>query len=143
MFARRSSQHIVATDMETSAVFIVARARGIAAASLCLASVAGDDFAKLDLRVARVMACEPVPKATKLLRLDLDLGFETRQVLSGIAEHFAPEEVVGRNVVVVANLAPRTMRGMVSQGMILMAEDRDGRLTFAACPDAEPGAPVK
>ncbi len=88
-------------------------------------------------------ACEPVPKATKLLRLELDMGSETRQVLSRIAEHFTPEEVVGRKVVVVANLALRTMRGMVSQGMILMAEDRDGRLTFAACPDAEPGSTVK
>ncbi len=107
------------------------------------AEIVYDDFARLDLRVALVTACEPVPKADKLLRLELDMGLETRQVLSGIAAHFRPEEVVGRKVIVVANLAPRTMRGFVSQGMILMAEDRDGRLTFADCPDAEPGSTVK
>ncbi len=104
--------------------------------------IAFDDFAKLDLRVGKVLVAEPVPKADRLLRLEVDLGFEKRQILSGLAEHFAPEDVVGRSVVVVANLAPRKMRGLESQGMILMAEDREGKLTFAAA-DGEPGSIVR
>ncbi len=92
--------------------------------------------------MGRVVVAERIPKADKLLRLEIDLGFETRQILSGIAEHFAPEEVVGRTVVIVANLAPRKMRGLESNGMILMAEGRDGRLRFVET-DAEPGATVK
>ena len=89
-----------------------------------------DDFAKLDLRVATVVACEKVEKADKLLKLTLEVGAETRTVVSGIALHFSPEEVVGRQVLLLANLAPRKMRGIESQGMILMAEDADGKLVF-------------
>ena len=101
-----------------------------------------DDFARLDLRVGRVTRAERIPKADKLLRLEIDLGFETRQILAGIAQQYAPEEIEGRNVVVVANLAPRKMRGLESQGMVLMAEDRDGRMAPLS-PDAEPGSVVK
>ena len=89
-----------------------------------------DDFAKLDLRVATVVACEKVEKADKLLKLTLEVGAETRTVVSGIALHFSPEEVVGKQVLLLANLAPRKMRGIESQGMILMAEDADGKLVF-------------
>ena len=89
-----------------------------------------DDFAKLDLRVATVVACEKVEKADKLLKLTLEVGAETRTVVSGIALHFSPEEVVGKQVLLLANLAPRKMRGIESQGMILMAEDADGNLVF-------------
>ncbi|MDA0783503.1 MAG: methionine--tRNA ligase [Bacteroidetes bacterium] len=89
-----------------------------------------DDFAKLDLRVATVVACEKVEKADKLLKLTLEVGAETRTVVSGIALHFQPEEVVGKQVLLLANLAPRKMRGIESQGMILMAEDADGKLLF-------------
>ncbi len=89
-----------------------------------------DDFAKLDLRVATVVACEKVEKADKLLKLTLEVGEETRTVVSGIALHFSPEEVVGKQVLLLANLAPRKMRGIESQGMILMAEDADGKLVF-------------
>ena len=89
-----------------------------------------DDFAKLDLRVATVVACEKVEKADKLLKLTLEVGEETRTVVSGIALHFQPEEVVGKQVLLLANLAPRKMRGIESQGMILMAEDADGKLVF-------------
>ena len=89
-----------------------------------------DDFAKLDLRVATVVACEKVEKADKLLKLTLEVGTETRTVVSGIALHFSPEEVVGKQVLLLANLAPRKMRGIGSQGMILMAEDADGKLVF-------------
>jgi methionyl-tRNA synthetase len=87
-----------------------------------------EDFQKVDLRVARVIGCEPVKKANKLLKLHLQVGTEQRQVLSGIAQHYTPEEMVGRNVVLVANLADRTMRGELSQGMILAVEGSDGRL---------------
>jgi methionyl-tRNA synthetase len=89
-----------------------------------------EDFAKLDLRVGTIAAAEKVEKADKLLKLEVDLGNEKRIIVSGIALHFKPEEIVGRQVVVVANLAPRKMRGIESNGMILMAEDKSGRLHF-------------
>lgn len=102
-----------------------------------------DDFMKVDLRVATVTACEPVPKANKLLKLQVDLGYEQRQVVSGIAEHYKPEELVGQKVIVVANLKPVKLRGELSQGMIL-AGSHDGVLTLATVdPKLENGAKVK
>lgn len=89
-----------------------------------------DDFARLDLRVGKIVSAEKVEKADKLLKLQVDLGFEVRTIVSGIAMHFKPEEIVGKQVVVVANLAPRKMRGIESNGMILMAEDNTGKLHF-------------
>lgn len=89
-----------------------------------------EDFGKLDLRIATVLSCEKVEKADKLLKLSLQVGSETCTVLSGIAQHFSPEEVVGKQVLYLYNLAPRKMRGIESQGMILMAEDADGSLRF-------------
>jgi methionyl-tRNA synthetase len=89
-----------------------------------------DDFAKIDLKVGTILSAEKVEKADKLLNLQIDLGFEKRTILSGIAQHFSPEEIVGKQVVVVANLAPRKMRGIESNGMILMAEDKKGKLHF-------------
>ncbi|MFC0772245.1 methionine--tRNA ligase [Terrimonas alba] len=89
-----------------------------------------DDFAKLDLKVGTITAAEKVPKADKLLKLEVDLGFEKRTIVSGIALHFQPDTIVGRQVVVVANLAPRKMRGIESNGMILMAENAEGQLKF-------------
>jgi len=89
-----------------------------------------DDFAKLDLRVGTIVAAEKVEKADKLLKLGVDLGSEQRTIVSGIALHFKPEEIIGRQVVVVVNLAPRKMRGIESNGMILMAEDPSGKLYF-------------
>ena len=89
-----------------------------------------EDFSKLDLRIAKVKTCEKVEKADKLLHLTLEVGDEVCTVLSGIAEHFKPEEVVGRQVLYLYNLKPRKMRGMMSQGMILMAEDSEGKLYF-------------
>jgi methionyl-tRNA synthetase len=89
-----------------------------------------EDFKKLDLRVGTIKAAEKVPKADKLLKLEVDMGFEKRTIVSGIAQHFAAEEVVNKQVVVVANLAPRKMRGIESNGMILMAEDAHGKLYF-------------
>lgn len=89
-----------------------------------------DDFGKMDFRIGTITAAEKVEKADKLLKLTVDLGFETRTIVSGIALHFAPQDIVGKQVTVVANLAPRKMRGIESQGMILMAEDRSGKLHF-------------
>lgn len=94
-----------------------------------------DDFSKMDIRTATIIQAEKIEKADKLLKLTLDVGFEQRTVVSGIAEHFAPEEVIGQRVCLLANLAPRKMRGVESQGMILMAENGEGRLCFVS-PDA-------
>ncbi|MDP2187383.1 MAG: methionine--tRNA ligase [Sphingobacteriaceae bacterium] len=91
-----------------------------------------EDFAKLDLRVGQVIAAEKVAGADKLLQLTIDLGFEQRTVVSGIAMHFSAEEIVGGKVTLLANLAPRKLRGIMSQGMILMAENKDGKLLFVA-----------
>ncbi len=89
-----------------------------------------DDFAKIDLKVGTILAAEKVEKADKLLKLEVDLGFEKRIIVSGIALHFKPEDIVGKQVTVVTNLAPRKMRGIESNGMILMAEDSEGKLHF-------------
>jgi len=83
--------------------------------------IAIDDFVKVDLRVAQIVVAERIPKADKLLRLEVDLGYEKRQILSGIAEWYTPEELIGRRIVVIANLAPRKMRGLESHGMLLAA----------------------
>ncbi len=89
-----------------------------------------DDFAKMDIRIATITEAESVPKSKKLLKLKVDIGIEQRTVLSGISEHFKPEEIIGKKVLYLANLAPRKMMGMESHGMILMAEDKDGSLAF-------------
>lgn len=89
-----------------------------------------DDFAKIDLRIGTITAAEKVEKADKLLKLEVDLGFEKRTIVSGIALYYKPEEIIGKQVTVVCNLAPRKMRGIESNGMILMAEDTTGKLFF-------------
>ena len=94
-----------------------------------------DDFSKMDLRVGTIMAAEKMPKANKLLILSVDVGVDRRTVVSGIAEHYQPEDIVGQKVCVLLNLEPRKIRGTLSQGMILMAEDDEGKLSFLA-PDA-------
>ena len=91
-----------------------------------------DDFNKIDLRSGTIISAQKVEKADKLLQLEIDLGFEKRTVLSGIAMHFSPEEIIGKQVVVVANLAPRKMRGIESKGMIMMAENAEGKLEFVS-----------
>jgi methionyl-tRNA synthetase len=96
-----------------------------------------DDFAKMDIRVGSIVAAEAVAKSKKLLKLTVNDGHAERTILSGIAEHFSPQEVVGKQVCFLANLAPRKMMGMESQGMILMVEDRDGSLAFV-----QPSKPV-
>ena len=94
-----------------------------------------DEFAKSDLRIGTIITAEKVEKADKLLKLQVDLGFETRTIVSGIAQHFTPESLINKQVIVVANLAPRKMRGIESQGMILTAEQPDGKLVLVN-PDA-------
>jgi methionyl-tRNA synthetase len=91
-----------------------------------------DDFDKIDLRIGTIKAAEKVAKADKLLKLQVDLGFEERTIVSGIAQHFSPETLPGKQVIVVTNLAPRKMRGIESQGMILLAEQPNGQLIFVS-----------
>ncbi|NQV72273.1 methionine--tRNA ligase [bacterium] len=101
-----------------------------------------DDFAKLDFRMGTVLTAEAIPKSKKLVRLEIDLGFEKRQILAGAAEHFEPADLVGQRVAIVANLAPRKMMGMESEGMVLMAESRDGQLAIMQS-SGEDGAIIK
>lgn len=101
--------------------------------------VAFDDFMKMDIRLGEIKAAERVPKADKLLKLTVDTGLDTRTVVSGIAEHYAPEDIVGKKVSILMNLAPRKIRGVESQGMILMAEDENGNLSFIS-PEKDFGA---
>jgi methionyl-tRNA synthetase len=103
-----------------------------------------DDFAKLELRVAKVLKCEPHPKADKLLVLTIKLGPEERTIVSGIKEWYKPEELLGKKVIIVANLEPRKLRGIESMGMILSAEDSDGKLSVLALDrDVVEGSEVK
>ena len=96
------------------------------------AEIAIDDFSKIDLRVALVTACEKVEKTDKLLKLTVKLGEEMRTVVSGIAKFYTPEEMVGKRVVMIANLKPAKLRGIESRGMILCAEDAEGNLSLVS-----------
>jgi methionyl-tRNA synthetase len=103
-----------------------------------------DDFAKVDLRVARVVKAERVEKADKLLKLTLDVGGKSRQVVSGIAQHYSPEELEGMSVILVANLKPVKLRGILSEGMILAASDERGKLVLVtASEEIESGSQVR
>ena len=95
-----------------------------------------DDFAKMDIRIGTILEAEKMPKANKLLILKVDTGIDVRTIVSGIAESFAPEDVIGKKVSVLVNLAPRNLRGVESQGMILMTNLPDGKLAFLN-PDAD------
>lgn len=101
-----------------------------------------DDFVKLDIRVGTILDASKVEKADKLLQLTVDMGFEKRTVVSGIAEFFKPEDIIGKQVSVVANLAPRKIRGILSQGMILMAEDNEGQLSFVSPTTQNPSGSI-
>ena len=102
-----------------------------------------DDFEKMDIRIATILKAEKVVKSKKLLKLLLDTGLDQRTIVSGIAQHYKPEDIIGQKVTVLLNLAPRTIMGIESQGMILMAEHADGRFAFLQ-PDKEinPGGQV-
>lgn len=91
-----------------------------------------DDFVKTDLRVGTILEAVKVPKTKKLIQLKIDTGIDVRTVVSGIAEYYQPEEIIGKQVAVLVNLSPRKLRGITSQGMILMAEDKNGKLHFVA-----------
>ncbi|MBL1232020.1 MAG: methionine--tRNA ligase [Flavobacteriales bacterium] len=91
-----------------------------------------DDFTKMDIRTGTILTAEKHPDADKLLKMTVDTGIDVRTIVSGIAEHYAPEEIIGKQVSVLINLAPRKIRGIVSQGMILMAEDNEGNLAFVS-----------
>jgi methionyl-tRNA synthetase len=98
-----------------------------------------DDFVKVELRVAEILVAERIPKADKLLRLEVDLGpIGKRQILSGIAEWYAPEDLVGRRIIVITNLAPRKMRGLESHGMLLAASEEGGKPFLATVPEGVP-----
>ncbi len=108
------------------------------------AKITIDDFTKVELRVAQIKVAERVPKADKLLRLEVDLGYEQRQILAGIAEFYSPESLIGRKVVIVANLAPRKMRGLESNGMLLAASLEGGKPVLAGfLEEVELGARLK
>ncbi len=131
-FAQKEQQKVQQASSQTSAIPDVKP------------TITIEDFEKIDLRVATVLASEKVPRADKLLKLTLKLGNEERVILSGIAEHYAPEEMVGKHVVVVANLAPRKMRGIESQGMLLAVTDSTGKVRVLEASDASlNGMPVK
>ena len=103
-----------------------------------------DDFTKLDIRVGTILECQKVPKADKLLQFKIDDGLETRTIVSGIAKHYQPEELVGKQVCFIANLAPRKLKGIVSEGMILSAENNDGSLAvIMPQKEVKPGSEVK
>ncbi len=110
-------------------------------------TIAIDDFLKIDLRVAQVKVAERVKGADKLLRLEVDLGYEQRQILAGIAKYYEPETLIGRKIVIVANLAPRKMRGLESNGMLLAASlpnDENGKPVLASFLEDVPlGAKLK
>ena len=120
-----------------------AAAEATAAAGQAL-QISIDDFAKVELRVAQILVAERVPKADKLLRLEVDLGYEKRQILAGIAQHYEPEKLIGRRIVIVANLAPRKMRGLESNGMLLAASLEGGAPVLAGFLEEVPlGARLK
>src|SRR6185295_16978852 len=102
-----------------------------------IAHIQFDDFAKVQLRVAKVLEAQNHPQADKLIVLKLDLGTEQRQICAGLRGHYQPEQLVGRNIVVVANLAPRMMRGMESNGMLLAASNADHTRVILLTPDAD------
>jgi methionyl-tRNA synthetase len=113
-------------------------------ASPLAATIDIDDFTRIDLRVAQVLVAERIPKADKLLRLEVDLGYEKRQILAGIAQYYDPEKLIGRKIVIVANLAPRKMRGLESNGMLLAASLPDGAPVLAGFLEEVPlGARLK
>src|SRR5699024_2745402 len=104
--------------------------------------VAFDDFMKIDFRVAEVLKAEKMKNADKLLRLQLDIGSEKRQVISGIAKYYEPEELVGRKVICVTNLKPVKLRGEMSEGMVLSGEDKGGNLSLATVDQSLPNGSV-
>jgi methionyl-tRNA synthetase len=103
-----------------------------------------DEFKNIKLRIAKVLGAEKVPKSDKLIKLQIEVGSETRQIVAGIAQHYRPEDLVGRTIVVVANLKPAKLMGLESQGMLLAAHDEAGTLALLSVDkEIPPGSPVR
>ena len=120
-----------AAILAASAVQAPATPQTPAPAELASPQITIDDVIKVDLRVAQILVAERVPEADKLLRLEVNLGYEKRQILAGIAQYYEPEKLIGRKIVIVANLAPRKMRGLESNGMLLAASLEGGSPVLA------------
>jgi methionyl-tRNA synthetase len=102
-----------------------------------------DTFSKIDMRIGTILEAEKVPKTHKLLKLKVDTGVDIRTVVSGIAEYYKPEDIIGKRACFLVNLAPRKLRGIESEGMVLMAENAEGKLTFVSPEDEfDPGSKV-
>jgi methionyl-tRNA synthetase len=142
----KHKQEPTVTDASTSTVDPTAASGTPAtpAAEAEAGTITYDDFAKVELRVALVLEAEKVPKSDKLLKLSLEAGDGApRQILAGIAQHYAPEALVGKRVIIVANLKPRKMMGLESQGMVLAASDDTGLFVSTVAGDVTPGSVVK
>ena len=144
-----AGETVIAATKKTAAKAIKAEAPNVEAkkeakpAAAAAGEITIDDFAKIDLRVATVIAAERVPKTDKLIKLQVKIGDEERTIVSGIAQHYEPEKLIGKNVIVIANLKPAKLRGIESRGMVLAASDGEGNLVLADAPGIASGSKVK
>ncbi len=144
-----AGETVIAATKKTAAKAIKAEAPKAEAkkeakpAAAAAGEITIDDFAKIDLRVATVVAAERVPKTDKLIKLQVKIGNEERTIVSGIAQHYEPENLIGKNVIVIANLKPAKLRGIESRGMVLAASDGEGNLVLADAPGIASGSKVK
>lgn len=144
-----AGETVIAATKKTAAKAIKAEAPKAEAkkeakpAAAAAGEITIDDFAKIDLRVATVVAAERVPKTDKLIKLQVKIGDEERTIVSGIAQHYEPENLIGKNVIVIANLKPAKLRGIESRGMVLAASDGEGNLVLADAPRIASGSKVK
>ena len=144
-----AGETVIAATKKTAAKAIKAEAPKAEAkkeakpAAAAVGEITIDDFAKIDLRVATVVAAERVPKTDKLIKLQVKIGDEERTIVSGIAQHYEPENLIGKNVIVIANLKPAKLRGIESRGMVLAASDGEGNLVLADAPGIASGSKVK
>ena len=144
-----AGETVIAATKKTAAKAIKAEAPKVEAkkeakpAAAAAGEITIDDFAKIDLRVATVVAAERVPKTDKLIKLQVKIGDEERTIVSGIAQHYEPENLIGKNVIVIANLKPAKLRGIESRGMVLAASDGEGNLVLADAAGIASGSKVK
>lgn len=144
-----AGETVIAATKKTAAKAIKAEApkaeakKEVKPAAAAAGEITIDDFAKIDLRVATVVAAERVPKTDKLIKLQVKIGDEERTIVSGIAQHYKPENMIGKNVIVIANLKPAKLRGIESRGMVLAASDGEGNLVLADAPGIASGSKVK
>lgn len=144
-----AGETVIAATKKTAAKAIKAEAPKAEAkkeakpAAAAAGEITIDDFAKIDLRVATVIGAERVPKTDKLIKLQVKIGDEERTIVSGIAQHYEPENLIGKNVIVIANLKPAKLRGIESRGMVLAASDGEGNLVLADAPGIASGSKVK